>query len=98
MLAFSISIGAEPGLLREKSCSTTAPARTSPKSNCASGKTAFGPPGVMPVDARPCLTVPESCAPAGDTTCGEPQEAKSGDKARKMILLAAREITNALLV
>jgi len=51
----------------------------------------------MPGGVEPCLAVPESCLPAGATGCCEPQEAKSGDKARKMIHLVAGKITNALL-
>src|SRR3989442_12969358 len=97
MLTFSISIGAEPGLLRTKSCSTTAPDRTSPNSNRASEKTAFCPLDAAPCDAKPCLAVPGACAPVGATTYGAPQEARRGDKARKKILLVARKINNALL-
>src|SRR5207244_1379497 len=84
------------GLLRTKSCSTTPPDRTSPNSYRDSGKAAFGLLETAPGDAEPSLTVTESCAPAGATTCCEPQEAKRGDKARKTILLVTREITNVL--
>src|SRR3989442_5012136 len=98
MLTFSISIGAEPGLLRTKSCSTTAPDRTSPNSNRAPGKTAFCPLDAAPCDAKPCLAVRESCAPVGATTYGAPQEARRGNKLRKEILLVARKIIKGLRV
>ncbi len=91
MLTFSIRAGAEPELRRAKSCSTTAPDRTSPNSNRASEKTAFGPLEIMPGGVEPCLTAAECCPPTGTTACCESQETKSGDKARKMILLVARK-------
>src|SRR3989442_9740851 len=82
--------------MKAKSCSTTPPDRTAPNSYRDSGKAAFGLLENAPGDAEPCLTVTESCAPTGATTCCKPQEAKRGDKARKTILLVTREITNVL--
>src|ERR1700746_1544154 len=97
MVTFSIAIGAEPRLLRSKSCSTTSPDMTSPNSKRVSEKTAWGPLEGEIDDAWPCSTLSNACGRPG-APCGEAEKAKREDKARKTTLLVTRKTTKTLLV